>query len=142
MCKLPNLRSADHICLFGSIIPVWNCYVEYNIYLVLIEIAYYKKQASQKAFNGRFVFINKGLKFINISNMWSFTTCHKISSKGHSNELDIKALLPQVFLVYFLLTKLFWGLLKGNCFDNITNNVSELLAIFEIYRNTIKKTYV
>lgn len=92
--------------------------------------------------NKQLVFVKKGLKFINISNMLSFIACHKVSSKGHSSELGIKALLPQVSLVYFLLTKLSSWLLTDNCFYDITNNVSELLAKFKMCGNIIKKTYI
>lgn len=77
-----------------------------------------------------------------ISNTGSFTACHKVSSGGDSNELDLKARLPQVLLVHFLLTELSLGLSNGDRFHDMINYTSEPLAILEIYRNTMKETYI
>ncbi len=77
-----------------------------------------------------------------ISNTGSSTACHKVSSGGHSSELDIKAILPQASLVHFLLTELSLGQSGGDRFCDMINYSSEPLAILEIYGNTMKGTYV
>lgn len=79
---------------------------------------------------------------MNISDTRSLTTCYKISSGGHFSELGIKAILLQVPLVHYLLTRLFLKLLTNGCFCDIINYMLEPLVILEIHKDIIQKTYI
>lgn len=79
---------------------------------------------------------------MNISDTKSLIAWYKIFSKIHSNKSDIRAILVQALLIYFLLTKLSPGLLGSNCFCDMTNYASKSFVILEIYKDTIKETYV
>ena len=69
---------------------------------------------------------------MNISHTKSSTTCYKVPIRGHSNELNIKAILLQVLLMHFLLIGLFLRVLNSGCFYNMINYILELLAMLEI----------
>ncbi len=84
----------------------------------------------------------EGCISIYISNTRFSTTSHKVFSGGHSNELDIKAILPRAPLVHFLLIELSPGLPGGGRFCDMINYASEPLAMLEIHRDTIKENYV
>lgn len=86
--------------------------------------------------------LKKGWDFINISNNRSPSICYKISGKDHSSLSGIKVILLQAPLVYFLLTELFPRMFGGGRFYDMTNYALEPLAILEIYRDTIQKTYI
>ncbi len=84
----------------------------------------------------------KSCNFKYISDTGSPITYHKISSGGHSNESDIKAILPRALLVRFLLTGLSPGMPSGGRFRDMINYALEPLAMLEIYKDTIKETYI
>lgn len=79
---------------------------------------------------------------MNVSDTKSLTAWYKIFSKTHSSKSDIKVILVQALLIYFLLTELSPGLLGSNCFCDMTNYESKSIVILEIYKDTIKETYV
>ena len=80
--------------------------------------------------------------FIKISNIRFPTTYHKVSSKNHSNELGIIALLLQMPLVRFLLTELSLRAPSNGYFYDMINYVLEPLAILEIWRYNQKNLYI
>lgn len=51
--------------------------------------------------------------------------------------MDIKAILLQVPLIRFLLTKLFSEVSGNRYFRDISNYISKLLVIFKIYRDIV-----
>lgn len=79
---------------------------------------------------------------MNISDIRSPIADHKVSSGGYFSESDMKAILPLAPLVRFLLTALSLGLPGGGCFYHMINYALKPLAILEIHRDIIKKTYV
>lgn len=57
--------------------------------------------------------------------------------------MDIKVILSQMPLKYFLFTRLSSEIPNNsNCYYNIIYNILKLLVILEIYRDIMKKTYI
>ncbi len=76
--------------------------------------------------------LGEGWDFIYISDTGYSTTFYKISSKSHSCELDINAILSQATLICFILTGLSSGLPGDDRFYDMINYVSVSLVILEI----------